>query len=337
MKKVDVEEFLRLGSSGAIVDVRSPGEYAKGHMPGAVNLPIFTDKERAVVGTIYKQKGQQPAIDRGLEIVGPKMAGFVREARKLAQNDTPLAVHCWRGGMRSGSMAWLFQTAGIPCVLLEGGYKAYRNRCLKIFGEERNYVVLSGMTGSGKTELLHAMEEQGDTIIDLEKMANHRGSAFGSLGMEKQPTCEQFSNDLAELIQSIPTDKTIWLEDESRTVGSVFIPEEFFAQMRQAPRVYLDVEKSARVQRLVKDYACFPKEKLETSLKKIGKKLGSANLNKAIQALEADDFEFVANMALSYYDKAYRHSTQTNDSRSVHITEEPLENVIEKIREASKR
>ena len=156
--------------------------YASGHIPGAHNIPLFTNEERAIIGTLYVQVGKDPAVERGLELVGPKLADFVRQARELSAGK-PLFLYCWRGGMRSGSMAWLFRTAGFKTFLLKGGYKAYRRSFIDLLDKYPwKIVVLGGPTGCGKTEILHRLQEKGQQVIDLEGLAHHKGSAFGALG-----------------------------------------------------------------------------------------------------------------------------------------------------------
>ncbi|MEY2794218.1 MAG: hypothetical protein RJA76_2210, partial [Bacteroidota bacterium] len=176
-----------------ILDVRSPGEFKRAHIPNALSLPLFTDEEREKVGICYKHQGKEKAVELGLEFVGPKLVNFVKYAKKVAF-EGEILVHCWRGGMRSASMAWLLETAGLKVFLLEGGYKSYRNFVLKIQSEPLPLRVLGGKTGSGKTELLREMKNAGFQVIDLEDLAKHRGSAFGHFGLEEQPSSEHFEN-----------------------------------------------------------------------------------------------------------------------------------------------
>ena len=188
MKKLTIEEFVQKSENIPVIDVRTPAEYEMGHFVGAINIPIFTNEERAKVGTSYKKKGKQIAVIEGLEFVGVKLADFSRQALKIAK-DNKLLIHCWRGGMRSASMAWLFETVGLEVYTLIGGYKAYRNHVFSTFDNIEKLTILGGSTGSGKTEILLNMREEGEQIIDLEGVAHHKGSAFGRLGEKyKQPT-----------------------------------------------------------------------------------------------------------------------------------------------------
>jgi tRNA 2-selenouridine synthase len=304
--RLHIAEFLEQAASRPVVDVRSPGEFAKGHIPGAVNIALFSNQERALVGTCYKQQGQEAAVELGLELVGPKMAGFVKTARQLAGSNG-LLVHCWRGGMRSQSMAWLFETAGIPSSTLTGGYKAFRNHALAAFMLPCNLRVVGGETGSGKTEILHHIGKSGQQILDLEEIASHRGSSFGALGMHEQPTVEQFENNLYMALRMLDTENPVWVEDESRSIGRVYVPPAFWAQMQQAHvyRIALPVE--LRVQRLLREYGTFPVQHLREAVQRISKRLGNLDTRHALEALDNGDLATVVRLTLRYYDKAYNY------------------------------
>ena len=223
-KELDILQFLTLAETIPVIDVRSPAEFEKGHIPGAFNIPLFNNEERAIVGTLYKQKGKNEAVLAGLDIVGPKMSSLVSEARKISVNNEVL-VHCWRGGMRSGSFCWLLNTVGIKASTLKKGYKAYRNHVLQSFEKPFQIIILGGETGSGKTEILKYIREEGEQVIDLEGIAHHKGSSFGAIGQEPQPRPEQFENDLALQWNKLDPSKRIWLEDESKNIGRVFITD----------------------------------------------------------------------------------------------------------------
>ncbi|MCU0436033.1 MAG: tRNA 2-selenouridine(34) synthase MnmH [Bacteroidia bacterium] len=301
-----IAEFLEQAATLPVIDVRSPGEFEKGHIPGAVNIPLFSNDERAQVGTCYKQHGQQQAIDLGLEFVGPKMAGYVKQARSIAGSGAVL-VHCWRGGMRSHSMAWLFETAGIPAATLTGGYKAFRNHVLAGFMLPYTMCIVGGETGSGKTEILHHIGQSGQQILDLEAIASHRGSSFGALGMAHQPTVEQFENKLYMALRVLDAGKPIWMEDESRSIGRVYVPPAFWKQMQQAHVYRIDLPLELRIKRLLRDYGNFPAAQLAEAVQRIAKRLGNADTRHALQALENGDLETVVRLTLRYYDKAYNY------------------------------
>ncbi|MFZ9732902.1 MAG: tRNA 2-selenouridine(34) synthase MnmH, partial [Schleiferiaceae bacterium] len=218
-----------------LFDVRSPAEFAHGHVPGAVSLPLFSDAERAEVGTVYKQQSPAKAVRLGLKFAGARMADLVAEVDARAKRDTsPVEVYCWRGGQRSGSVAWLLRTAGYEVERWEGGYKAYRHRVLESWAQPRPYVVLAGLTGSGKTEVLRALHELGGPVLDLEGLAHHKGSAFGQIGELPQPTNEQFENDGALRLAELDGQPRIWIEDESRSIGRIWLQQSFFDRKKQA-------------------------------------------------------------------------------------------------------
>ena len=306
-KEISIKEFLSSRTNTPIVDVRSPKEYQLAHIPGAINIPLFNDAERAMVGTTYKHEGREKAITQGLELVGPKMAEFVAEGKRILQEHQAayITMHCWRGGMRSKSMATLFNFAGIPTLTITGGYKVYRNAVQQSFANPLHLIVLGGKTGSAKTAILQALQQHGEQIIDLEKLANHKGSAFGQLGEDPQPSSEYFENLLFEKIQQLDSTKRIWIEDESHLIGKVFIPETFWEQMRNAQVIYCDFPIEERINYLVTTYGNFDHEGVIESVKRITKKLGGQHAKAALEAYEAGDLKKATEIVLVYYDKTY--------------------------------
>lgn len=316
MLNLSAKEFLAQSKGHAVFDVRSPSEYKAGHLPGAYSLPLFSDDERAAVGTLYKQLGRKESIMKGLELAGPKMADFVREVHRLAGGNR-ICMHCWRGGMRSKSMGWLMETAGYDVLLLEGGYKAYRRFIRESLGYFNHIVVLGGKTGSGKTAVIEEIKSRGRQVLDLEHIAHHKGSAFGDLGQEDQPTNEQFENNLYAAVSQLDKNEFTFLEDESRGIGRISIPNSFFYLMRSAEVIFLDVPRSERINRLVREYAEFPKERLASAISRISRKLGGLNTRQALEALGKDDFRSVADILLQYYDKAYMKGLSMRDQAKV--------------------
>lgn len=290
-----------------LLDVRSLGEHLAGCLPAARSLPLFSDEERAEVGTLYKQESPDAALLTGLEIAGGKMRWLVESARRLAPGGK-VVVHCWRGGQRSGSVAWLLERAGMTVVKLQGGYKSARHFIRAYLKDSpHQFQVLSGPTGSGKTPVLLAMRALGAHVIDLEGIANHKGSSFGAIGEDAQPSTEQFENQLFAELRKIPAGETVWLEDESRMIGHVYLPDEFYNRLIAAPVTLLDQPTEWRVQRLVSLYGSYPKQPLEEAFKRLRKKLGGQHLNAALAALAENDLATAARIALVYYDKAYHH------------------------------
>lgn len=316
LTKVGADKFLDLSLELPVIDVRSPGEYENGHIPGAYNIPLFDDMERSVVGKKYKQVNRKAAIFAGLEFVGPKITSFVKQARKIARKDKIL-VHCWRGGMRSETIAWLFRVAGLKPYVLTGGYQAYRKYIREKLSAKQKMFILGGMTGCGKTEILYEMEKQGQQVIDLECFANHKGSAFGALGQKNQPSTEQFTNNLFDAWKSLDADKTVWIEDESKNIGSVTIPDELYEKISKAPVVVVEMGKKLRIKRLVKEYSLFDPQYLEQSIMKIQKRLGGLNTQNCIKAVREKKFAKAIDISLTYYDKAYRFGLEKKKKRIV--------------------
>ena len=289
ISKLSVYEFLKLRETVPVADVRSPGEYAVGHIPGAVNIPLFDDDQRAEVGTIYKKEGNKEAVLRGIDLAAPEMSAKLKRGLELAAGGS-LLVHCWRGGMRSEAMAWLFSTGGIEPLLLEGGYKAYRNLILGELGRERKYIILGGLTGSGKTGILGQMKSVGAQVTDLEGLASHKGSAFGALGQPPQPSSEHFANLLFDDLSLMREEEPVWLEDESRNIGTVFMPDNFYDRMQSAPVIALMMSIETRMPRLLREYTTFPVEEIIASVKRISKRLGGDRTREAIEALGRGDY-----------------------------------------------
>ncbi len=302
------------------IDVRSPSEFAKGHVPNALNIPLFSNEERSEVGTTYKKLSREEAIKIGLRRVGPKLEQFVETAENLVPQKK-MILYCWRGGMRSSAMAWLFSMAGFDIILVKGGYKAIRTCVLEYFLQPFQFILLSGYTGSGKTEVLHRMKDAGAQVLDLEKLAQHKGSAFGSLGMKDQPNQEQFENLIFDELKKFDLQKPIWVEDESRMIGRCCIPTPLYNCFKSSPLVFMSVPLAQRVQRLVIDYAGFEKKYLEASVSKIAKKLGPQNTKDALQALESGHYDLVATIVLRYYDKCYTYDLHQHSSEKIRYLE----------------
>lgn len=303
---IEIDEFVYLSDQIPVVDVRSSAEFAHGRIPVAVNIPVFSNEERAEIGTLYKQKGPEIAMQRGLDIVEPNLLRMAENGLEIAKNGQ-LLVHCWRGGLRSSSMAELFETAGIETRLLKGGYKAYRQFVRNSFARKLDLRIVGGETGSGKTEILRQLAEMGEQIIDLEELANHRGSSFGAIGMQPQPTVEQFENILFDAFRKVDPAQRIWLEDESRSIGRVFVPPQLWFQMQEAPVYRIQVPFDTRVERLIADYAGAPKKLLQEALDRIRKRLGGLDHKISTEAFENGDLATATAIALRYYDKAYDH------------------------------
>lgn len=301
----------------SIIDVRSPGEFAKGHIPKAYNLELFTDEERAVVGTAYKKESKERAFEIGFDYVKPKLNDFITKSVAIAPNKE-VAIHCWRGGMRSNAFAdHLIENGFEKVYVIEKGYKAFRNYVLQFFEQPFNLKIIGGYTGTGKTEILHSLKKKGQQVIDLEGLANHRGSAFGGIDLPPQPTTEQFENNLFSVVQSLNNKLHIWVEDESRLIGQVVIPAAFYSKMVEMPVYFFDVPLEERSEHLVITYASLNHDKLADAIGRITKRLGYDNAKFAQQELENRNYHKVVEITLLYYDKYYLKGLQKRQNSSI--------------------
>ena len=311
---ISIDDFLRLRRQHPVVDVRSEGEFAAGHIRGAANIPLLNNDERVAVGTDYKMKGQAEAIRTGFRLVGPRFLEIINRTELLA-NGNEVLVHCWRGGMRSANFCQIVGMAKINTHQLGGGYKAYREEALKSYRTPLDLRIIGGCTGSGKSEILRALRQRGEQVLDLEALASHKGSVFGGLMMAPQPTTEQFQNDLFEEILALDASRPVWVEDESIAIGRIFLPQDFWLQMSSAPVYQLEVEKTVRVERLVKEYGQADKKAFLEAMEKITKKLGGQHFKEAKEKLLEDDMPATIDILLSYYDKAYMTGLKNKEHR----------------------
>ncbi|MCB0762403.1 MAG: tRNA 2-selenouridine(34) synthase MnmH [Flavobacteriales bacterium] len=303
---MEAAEFYHASRVIPLLDTRSPAEYEEGHIPGALSFPLFSNDERALVGTTYKRQGKDEAVKLGLELVGPKLKLWVEQAQEIAPAKE-LALYCWRGGMRSGSMAWLLQTAGFRVHRLQGGYKAYRTWMRDQFQKPAQLRCIGGMTGTGKTAILHALRERGEQVLDLEGIARHYGSAFGHIHSEGQPTTAHFNNLVLEQWLTLDHRKRVWVEDESKHIGKVWLDEGLFQAVKSAPFILLETSMDDRVKWLCEMYGSTSIEALKEGFTKIGKRLGPQHVKAACAFLDQGDLASAARIGLEYYDKSYGH------------------------------
>lgn len=389
VNKITIEEFLLLAKNHPVLDVRSPGEYAHAHMPGAISLPLFNDEERAKVGTTYKQQSRENAIKIGLDFFGPNMRGMVEKvegivagyglrvtslnkSNKLSSSQTSnpqlttpkpetsnpqpatILIHCWRGGMRSAAVAWLLDLYGFKVYTLIDGYKCYRNWVLDQFTKDYHFKIIGGYTGSGKTLLLHALAKENNCVIDLEGLANHKGSALGALGNPPQPSQEMFENLLAKdlndrqqttdngqhqlysesLESKEPTFNLkpstlnpIWLEDESQRIGNLQIPMPLWYCMRKAPVYFVDIPFEERLNYLTDEYGVHEKPGLVNAIMRIQKRLGGLETKNAINFLLENNYKESFRILLHYYDKHYSKGLYNRENPDTLITKISAEKV----------
>lgn len=350
VQRLNIISFLELAQQHLVLDVRSPGEFLQAHIPGAKNLPLFTDEERKVVGTAYKQQSREIAIKVGLDYFGPKMRKMVEQVEAwLAERqketgvaDKTVLVHCWRGGMRSAGVAWLLELYGFKVYSLAGGYKKFRHWVIDSFRVPYQFRILGGYTGSGKSYVLRTLGERGASIVDLEGIASHKGSAFGNIGLPPQPSQEMFENvlawnlrkqaalfytDLTAIEKPAVPEATIWLEDESQRIGLVNIPHPLWIHMRQCPVYFLDIPFEERLKHITVEYGPLDKKKMADAIQRIQKRLGPMETKMALQFLEENEIADCFRILLKYYDKWYLKGLQNREDLKTLLKNLPAETV----------
>ncbi len=340
VQKINIEQFLQLSAEYPILDVRSPGEYTHAHIPCAWSLPLFTDEERKVVGTAYKQQSREIAIKIGLDYFGIKMRGMVeqvenilkQEKNKVSGSHKTVLVHCWRGGMRSAGVAWLLDLYGFKVYTLGGGYKMYRQWARAQFEKKYDFNIIGGYTGTGKTLLLHELKRLGNSVIDLEALACHKGSAFGALGENLPPSQEMFENLLAVELSSLTHPKNnqdlnsltepnvIYIEDESQRIGLLNIPSTLWVSMRKTKVTFINIPFEERLNYLTTEYGIFENEKLVNAVMRIQKRLGGLETKLAINFLLEKNHKECFRILLKYYDKYYERGLHNRESLSELLT-----------------
>lgn len=333
---MNIEEFLNHPTP--VLDVRSPSEFLQGHIPGAYSFPLFSDFERAQVGLLYKQAGKDAAVKLGLSFVGPKLFSFVENAEKMACSMKTFRIYCWRGGMRSSSLAWLLQTAGFRCELLTSGYKAFRRWCLNQFKKQYSFIVLGGLTGCGKTDFLGSLKQQNEQVIDLEAIANHRGSSFGHLGCSDQPSAEHFENTLAVKLSQCNSQLPIWIEDESRMIGTCPIPQDIWKQMNQSSFLWIESSKEERIKRLLRIYGHHPSEEMILATQRLVRKLGAVRTKQVVELIQNNEIEIAISALLEYYDNSYIYSCQKLNRKQPEYTYSGCsDEILEQLKDLSRK
>ncbi len=302
-----------------IIDVRSPSEFAADHIPGAVNLPVLDDAERAEVGTIYKQVSPFTARKIGSALVYKNLSHHIKQHFACKEKDYHPLVYCWRGGQRSGSMAWLLTQVGWQVTVIEGGYKTYRSYVREQMEKltlKFTYQILRGKTGTGKTLILRQLRDCGAQVLDLEGLANHRGSLLGEEWDKKplpQPSQKYFESLLLQELQSFNPHKLVWVESESNKIGQVYLPQLLWQKMKEANCIEIQLPISARVQFLLQEYPHLTTHShiLKAKLQRLKERYGRKKLTEWCQMIDAQQWETLFQDLLeSHYDPSYTYSMQ---------------------------
>ena len=339
MQIISIKQALEI-TNCLFVDARSSAEYEQGHIPGAVNIPLLENEERALVGTLYKQSGPEPAKKKGLEIVSVKLASMVGEIASLMQQSpgSTLVVYCWRGGMRSKSLVTILELMGIASFQLIGGYKAYRQQvqeCLQNLVLRPQIFVLCGSTGVGKTTLLQLLADRGVPVVDLEKLANHRGSAFGQVVLGKPATAHNFYAELLQILHSYNDKPYLFVECESKRVGNVYLPENLYARMQSGHKILVHASIATRIKRLIAEYTdvLTPNNtEIVASFASLGKKLGKKKIAQLTEEYQAGDIIAVTRFLLEgYYDPLYGYETAPANRFELVVDAEDLSQAADEI------
>ncbi len=332
---VELDKALEQQSNGAlIIDVRTPAEFAETTIPGAVNVPIFSNEERIEVGTVFTQQGKRDARKLGVRLVAPKIPALMDQVEELRQGHPgPVIVFCWRGGMRSLAMTSFMNLAGIPARQLLGGHKGFRRKVLDYFEQQQwpPVFVLRGLTGTGKTRVLQQLQEMDYPVVDLEGLANHRGSAFGALGLKSQPSQKKFETLLWARLEELKESPYLVTEGESLHIGRVMVPKPFHQAMQTQTSLWITASLDVRTQIILEDYPALDqlKEQFERPINALKERLGGKVVTEFLDLLDSGEWDkLVRELMVRYYDPLYLH---TLPERRVEIELETVEAATQKV------
>lgn len=326
-----IEEVQKLPQP-IYIDMRSPGEFSTGHITGAINIPIFSNEERAEVGTLYRNFGVEQAKELGLKIASGKLPDIVTQIRNLYKTDRPVIVYCWRGGMRSKSIVTILNLMGVQVSQLVGGYKAYRRHVLDSllnFKINPKMIVLCGSTGVGKTSLLQLLAKKDIPIIDLEKLANHRGSVFGQIGLGKSVTAQLFDTAILMELNKLNTQPYIVVECESKRIGNIYLPNCLYQAMQSGTQILLHTDIETRISRLIAEYTDLDEtntNEIIMSLKALSKRFSAKKMDELLSNFSQGNIRnVVRTLLIDYYDPLYGYEQSGQHNYHVIINCDDLE------------
>lgn len=332
MKTISYEELIK-ERSYILVDVRTPAEFQAEGIPGAINIPLLLDDERAIVGTAYKQESPEIAKLLGIESVSKRLPEIFKEINKISKQTKKIVFYCARGGMRSGSMTALFSSVGYRVVKLDGGYKNYREfitKELPILNEGVEYIILHGKTGVGKTKLLNSLESKGYSVLDLEKFADHKGSFFGALCEKRPQSQKRFESLLYEFFKNNKP-KYVIAESESKRIGNVYVPECIFHSLLNGRHIFVDTPMSHRVNIVLGDYTNTTSLEIKECILRIKRYAPHSYVDELLVLLEEGNLPLISEKLMtSYYDALYQKSIDKYEFRE-ELFYETIEEGTEKI------
>ncbi|MFT5873578.1 MAG: tRNA 2-selenouridine synthase [Clostridium sp.] len=307
-------EYGEIEGNYILIDVRSPGEFMEGTIKGAINIPLFDDEERKIIGTVYTRESVEKAKRIGLEVASKKLLRIYDEIKKLDKEYNKIVLFCARGGMRSGVLGMLLSSLGINTERINEGYKGYRKfviENLPKLNEKVQYIVLHGNTGVGKTEILKQLERDGFDILDLEGFANHRGSLLGTVGLGKTASQKGFESKIYHMLQSSKS-SYVFIEAESKRIGNTTIPDFIFEKMKKGVHIFVDADIEFRCDLIIKEYTKQENCQAEIieCLKRLGKYIGEKNVIRYSElVLKSEYDEVVSELMIKHYDPMYTHGS----------------------------
>lgn len=306
-----------------IIDVRSPGEYAEDHVPGSKNLYVLDDSQRREVGTVYKQINAFEANKLGVSLVAENISHWMaKELRDKPKDYRPL-VYCWRGGQRSMSLATVLAAIGWEVSIIEGGYKRYRQQVRETLNQvfsRQPTIILTGLTGTRKTDLLHLLEQRGEQVLDLEGLANHRGSLLGSHPGSRQPAQKYFESLLADKTRNLDPGRTLWIEAESNKIGNLYCPLPLWSAMQEAPQVEINAPLEARVSYLNRAYQEITEDpgSLKQKLGLLRERHSKARIEQWQEYIDQLRWDgLIRDLLVTHYDPAYTRSMARNNRKQL--------------------
>lgn len=317
MKSSGIAKAHQITEFTDIIDVRTPAEFAEDHIPGAINFPVLSNEERVQVGTLYHQSPFE-GKKLGAALIAKNIAAHIQEHFIHQPKEWKPLIYCWRGGKRSGSMTHIMRQIGWNAYILDGGYKAYRRNVVKELTDlspQFQYLVVTGQTGSGKSKVLEALAEQGAQVLDLESIANHKGSVLGNIPNSPQPTQKNFESQLLTSLKKLNPERVVFVEAESRKIGTLHVPDALLEKMRASPCLKIEASLSARVKFLQKDYAYFLEdpEELKKTIDFLKELHGKETLQHWKELIDQKNWATLVEQLLEkHYDALYRRSQNSN-------------------------